>query len=91
MWQDIKILNAAANALIGILLLALLMSGVWWVIQRPMFTLTAIRVEAVDKGNLRHVNALTIRNAAVPKIKGNFFKLIFAGLIMIFFIFISKN
>jgi cell division protein FtsQ len=73
MWQDIKILNAAANALIGILLLALLMSGIWWVIQRPMFTLTAIRIEAVDKGNLRHVNALTIRNAAVPKIKGNFF------------------
>lgn len=73
MWQDIKILNAAANALIGILLLALLMSGIWWVIQRPMFTLTAIRIEAVDKGNLRHVNALTIRNAAIPKIKGNFF------------------
>lgn len=73
MWQDIKILNAITNALIGILLLAFLMSGIWWVIQRPMFTLVAIRIEGVDKNNLRHVNALTIRNAAIPKIKGNFF------------------
>ncbi|MFZ6750409.1 cell division protein FtsQ/DivIB [Undibacterium sp. Ren11W] len=73
MWHDVKILNAMTNALVGILLLAFLMSGIWWVIQRPMFTLTAIRIEGVDKGNLRHVNALTVRNAAIPKIKGNFF------------------
>ncbi len=73
MWQDIKMLNAITNVLVGILLLALLMSGVWWVIQRPMFTLKLIRVEGVENQVLRHVNVLTVRDAALPKIKGNFF------------------
>ncbi|MDO8654721.1 MAG: cell division protein FtsQ/DivIB [Undibacterium sp.] len=73
MWQDIKMLNATANTLFGILLLVLLMSGIWWVIQRPVFTLKVIRVDGVEKNALRHVNALTIRDAALPKIKGNFF------------------
>lgn len=73
MWQDIKMLNASANALFGVVLLALVMSGMWWVIQRPMFTLKVIRVEGVEKNVLRHVNALTIRDSALPKIRGNFF------------------
>jgi cell division protein FtsQ len=73
MWHDIKTLNAAANTLFGVVLLALLMSGVWWLIQRPMFTLKTIQVESFAKNNLRHVNALTIREAALPKVKGNFF------------------
>lgn len=73
MWHDIKTLNAAANTLFGIVLLALLMSGVWWLIQRPMFTLKTVQVESFNQSNLRHVNTLTIREAALPKIKGNFF------------------
>jgi cell division protein FtsQ len=32
-----------------------------------------VRVEAEQKKELRHVNALTIRDQALPKIKGNFF------------------
>jgi cell division protein FtsQ len=73
MWQDVKMLNAAANALFGIVLLSLTMSFVWWVIQRPMFTLKVIQVEGVQKNPLRHVNVLTIRDSALPKIRGNFF------------------
>ncbi|MBC3870602.1 cell division protein FtsQ/DivIB [Undibacterium oligocarboniphilum] len=73
MWHDIRWMNITANALFGMVLLALMASGVWWVIQRPMFTLAAIRVEAMHTEPLRHVDALTIRNAAIPKIRGNFF------------------
>ena len=73
MWQDAKLLNAIANALFGLVLLALLASGVWWVIQRPLFTLQTVRVEGENKSDLRHVNALTIRDQAIPKIGGNFF------------------
>jgi cell division protein FtsQ len=73
MWQDVKMLTTAANALFGIVLLSLTMSLVWWVIQRPMFTLKVIQVEAVEKNSLRHVNVLTIRDSALPKIRGNFF------------------
>jgi cell division protein FtsQ len=73
MWQDAKLLNAIANALFGLVLLALLASGVWWVIQRPVFTLHTVRIEGTQQNELRHVNALTIRDQAIPKIGGNFF------------------
>ncbi|MBC7490308.1 MAG: FtsQ-type POTRA domain-containing protein [Glaciimonas sp.] len=73
MWQDIKILNAISNALFGLALLVLLASGVWWLAQRPMFTLKVIWVEGIDQTELRRVNPLTIRASALPHIKGNFF------------------
>lgn len=73
MWQDIKILNATSNALIGLVLLVLLASGIWWLAQRPMFTLKVIRVEGAGQSEIRRVNPLTIRASALPRIKGNFF------------------
>lgn len=66
-------LNATTNALLGALVLSLFASGVWWVAQRPMFTLRAIRIEAVGEMQLRHVNPSTVRSTAVPRIRGNFF------------------
>lgn len=73
MWHDIKMLNATANALLGLVLLALLSAGVWWLTQRPMFTLQVIRVEGAEKAQLRHISPLTIRSTALARIKGNFF------------------
>lgn len=110
MWHDIRLLNGLANTLLGLVLLALLASGVWWLAHRPMFTLREIRIEVAEptaatgktvagkgEGNaaagsagvagmagaagasagtvreLRHVNVLTIRSTAVPKLRGNFF------------------
>ena len=77
MWQDAKLLNATANVLFSIVLLAMLVSGVWWLIHRPVFALQVVRVESekagVKQNELRHVNTLTIRDQAVPKITGNFF------------------
>src|SRR5450830_27927 len=73
MWQDVKMLNAITNALLALVLFALLTSGGWWLAQRPMFTLKTIRVEGQAQTQLRRVNALTIRASALPRIKGNFF------------------
>lgn len=73
MWHDARLLNNLANALFGAVLAVLIASGVWWVIQRPVFTLQSIRVEAAGEQGLRHVSALTVRNTAIPKIRGNFF------------------
>lgn len=73
MWQDAKALNAAANALLALVLLACVGGGVWWLAQRPMFALRSVRVETLDQGELRHVNHLTLRNGTLGKIKGNFF------------------
>src|SRR4051812_15445823 len=72
MWHDIKLLNATTNALLGAFALALLASGLWWVTQRPMFTLKVIRLEGAD-APLRHVNPATVRGTAIPRITGNFF------------------
>ena len=73
MWHDVRMLNATTNALLGVLVLCLLASGVWWVVQRPVFTLKTIRVEAAEATDLRHVSQSTVRTAALPRIKGNFF------------------
>jgi cell division protein FtsQ len=77
MWHDIKMLNAASNTLFGLLALALLSSGLWWVAQRPMFTLKTIRIEGADavgvETPLRHIDPSTVRTTAIPRIKGNFF------------------
>ncbi len=72
MWHDVKLLNGLANTLFGIALAAVLASGLWWVAQRPLFTLRSIQVEG-DQQPLRHVSASTIRNTALPRIRGNFF------------------
>ena len=73
MWQDVKMLNAISSALIALVLLALVASGLWWVAQRPMFTLHTIRIESSGDMPLGKVNALTVSSAAVPRIHGNFF------------------
>jgi cell division protein FtsQ len=77
MWHDIKSLNAAANTLFGLVALALLSAGLWWVAQRPMFTLKAIRIEGADASGaevvLRHIDPSTVRATALPRIRGNFF------------------
>jgi cell division protein FtsQ len=73
MWNDVRTLNAVTNLLLGLVVLALLGSGVWWVVQRPLFTLQTIRVESMDQSPLKRVNALTIRASALPQLKGNFF------------------
>jgi cell division protein FtsQ len=73
MWQDIKTLNGTANALLGLLAIGLFASFVWWVAQRPMFSLKVIRVEGRQESPLRHINASTIRSTALPRVKGNFF------------------
>jgi len=73
MWQDVRLLNMVSNALLGILALSLLASGLWWVAQQPAFTLKAIHVVGVEGKGLNYVNQLTVRNTALPRIKGNFF------------------
>ncbi len=72
MWQDIKMMNAASSALFALVVMMLFGAGVWWLTQRPMFTLKAIHIEGSGT-QLRHVNPLTVRGTALPRIRGNFF------------------
>ncbi len=63
----------ASNALLGMLALFLLASGLWWVAQQPAFTLKAIHVVGMEGEPLNYVNHLTVKNTALPRIQGNFF------------------
>jgi cell division protein FtsQ len=73
MWQDIKMLNATANALYALVALVLIAAGLWWVAQRPYFTLKTIRIEGAEQAQLRHINPLIVRGAVLSRVKGNFF------------------
>lgn len=73
MWQEIKTLNAIANILFAVFALLLFSAGIFWWTQRPLFTLKAIRVVSFDDRPLHHVNRLTVKGAAIPRIAGNFF------------------
>jgi cell division protein FtsQ len=73
MWQDAKALNATASGIFAAVALACAASAVWWVSQRPMFNLRAIRVETMDQADLRHVNHLTLQAGTAGRIRGNFF------------------
>jgi cell division protein FtsQ len=72
MWNNARALNVCAVliavAAAGIFLAA---AGIW-LSHQPMFVLRSVRVEG-ESGNLRHVNAATVRAAALPHISGNFF------------------
>ena len=73
MWQDVRALNAAANGLLAAVTLAFLASGVWWISQRPMFTLRTITVGSMYGMELKHVNRLTLQAGIAGRLKGNFF------------------
>jgi cell division protein FtsQ len=73
MWHDVRTLNATASGLMALTVLAVIASGVWWVSQRPMFTLRTVKVESMYGIGLKHVNELTVRNGVVGKVQGNFF------------------
>ncbi len=73
MWQDVRALNATANGLMALVILACIASGVWWVSQRPMFSLKTVRIDSMYDIELKRVSELTLRAGVVGKFKGNFF------------------
>jgi cell division protein FtsQ len=73
MWHDIRSLNATASGLMAVTVVASIAAGVWWISQRPMFTLKAVRVESIYDMDLKHVSEITVRNSIAGKITGNFF------------------
>ena len=72
-WNHAKIMRVMANTL---LLIALLVSCGWllfWLGQKPAFTLNHLTVESLDGRELKHVNLPTIKTRALDQVKGNFF------------------
>jgi len=73
MWNDIRTLNTITRAMLGVLLLCLLYGGYKWLSRQPMFDFRVVQVRAVKGASLHYVDAVTVRSAALPRIRGNFF------------------
>jgi cell division protein FtsQ len=69
MWNNVRQLNLAANALHALLVLVLLAAGGYWLMQRPNFALREILID----GDTEHINSPTVRASVVGRLKGNFF------------------
>lgn len=73
MWHDIRTLNTITRAMLGVLTLCLLLATYKWVSLQPFFDLRVVKVQGVNGVSLRYVDAATVRSAALPRIRGNFF------------------
>jgi len=80
MWHNPRLLNLASAALCVLALALFATTALYWLMQREMFTLKAMRIESdahASAGALRYVNRATVRAAALPRIldqtHGNFF------------------
>ena len=66
---DIRLMNMAASALLGVFVLLLLGGAAWWLLRHPVFAIRAITVQ----GEVTRNNAITLRANVVPQLQGNFF------------------
>jgi len=76
MWNNPRALDLASAALVVVAAGLLVLAGLFWISQRPMFTLRQIQIEPAA-GKLRHVSVATVRAGALPRLVGkaraNFF------------------
>ena len=73
MFSDPRLTNFLANMLAVLAVCALVVAAVWWVVQRPYFTLTHIQIEPVQAETLNYVSPTTVRATIAGRELGNFF------------------
>lgn len=73
LWHNVRVLNALANAVSGATLLAVLVAGLWWLSQRPVFALASVRIAATEDHALHRVSPLLLRATVARDVRGNFF------------------
>jgi cell division protein FtsQ len=68
---DVRLMHAGAQALLVCAALALLAGGLLWVARGPWFALRTIHVD----GEVSHNSAATIRDQALPLLRGGYFSM----------------
>lgn len=66
---DIRLMNFTSRALVWLFVLAALVAGGNWLLQRPWWAIRSVRVEGV----MHHVTAASLRTDALPQVQGNWF------------------
>ena len=72
-WNQPRVLKVLSNFLFVIAILATCSWFLFWLGQRPVFSLEHLTVESLDGRELKHVNLPTIRSRAIDQVQGNFF------------------
>ena len=73
MWNDARTTNLIANTLAVLAVLAMLAAGVAWLAHRPVFTLSALELQAAPGSQLHHVSPASVRASIAGRLTGNFF------------------
>ena len=68
---DIRLMNATASLLFGLVLLGALISAAWWFTRLPQFSLKGIQVS----GHATHTTPFALRSQVLPRLTGNFFSI----------------
>ncbi|MBR5999936.1 MAG: cell division protein FtsQ/DivIB [Oxalobacter sp.] len=73
MWNNVKLLRRLSNFFFCLFFVAVVVGVCAWLLKRPVYSLELVKVSSMDGKQLDHVSDMTIRNIAIPEIKGNFF------------------
>ena len=75
MWNEARVVNAAANLLMVLVALALLAGATVWLVRLPAFDLQRIEIEPSPQSPMQYVSPDVVRSAIAGKLEGNFFTL----------------
>lgn len=73
MWHNIPLLKKLSNFFFCLFFLAVVVGVGAWLLKKPIYALQLVKVQPMNGKLLNHVSDLTVRNIAVPEIRGNFF------------------
>jgi cell division protein FtsQ len=72
-WNEARIINATANLLMVLAVLALLAGALLWVVRLPSFDIKRIIIAPTAESGFQYVSPDVVRSAIAGRLSGNFF------------------
>jgi cell division protein FtsQ len=73
MVNEARVINFLANMLALLAVVAMIAGFVVWLVQRPYFSITQIKIEPMESRSLNYVSAPTVQATIAGRLAGNFF------------------
>ncbi|UOD50843.1 cell division protein FtsQ/DivIB [Orrella daihaiensis] len=75
MWNEARLINATANLLMVLAVLALLAGALLWVVRLPAFDIKRIVITPTSEAGFQYVSPDVVRSAIAGRLTGNFFSM----------------
>ena len=75
MWNEARLINAAANLLMVLAVLALLVGALFWVIRLPAFDIKRVVITPNEQSVFEYMSPDVLRSAIAGRLEGNFFSM----------------